>query len=177
MAQHMLEPNMALLPAGEERATRCKDKWEARARRATGVLANARLLCLDAPHKTTSPFSWQCPLQRAQGREHGDMLWRGHAPSPPSAPKIPQHGTAAGQELQPSHCAAGGGQQRFHMDIFFHWLQFGAAKSQNKNGNIPFCWQKFKAGLGFFSLVSAFSFFFFFVLVFGYERKFPAMKS
>lgn len=29
MAQHMLELNMALLPAGEERATRCKDKWEA----------------------------------------------------------------------------------------------------------------------------------------------------
>lgn len=85
MAQHMLELNMALLPAGEERATRCKDKWEARAQRATGVLANARLLCLDAPHKTTSPFSWQCPLRRAQGWEHGDMLWRGRAPSPPSA--------------------------------------------------------------------------------------------
>lgn len=51
------------------------------------------------------------------------------------------------------------------MDIFFHWLQFGAAKSQNKNGNIPFCWQKFKAGLGFFSLVSAFSFFLFLSLV------------
>lgn len=58
VAQHMLELNMALLPAGEERATRCKDKWEARAQRATGVLANARLLCLIAPHKTTSPFSW-----------------------------------------------------------------------------------------------------------------------
>lgn len=158
MAQHMLELNMALLPAGEERATRCKDKWEARARRATGVLANARLLCLDAPHKTTSPFSWQCPPQRAQGREHSDMLCRGRAPSPPGTARL-----WGGKELQPSRCTAGGGRQRFHMDIFFHWLQFGAAKSQNKNGNIPFCWQKFKAGLGFFFF--GFGFFLFFLFL------------
>lgn len=66
MARHTLELRMALLPAGEERATLGKDKWEAPS--ATGVLANARLLCLHAPHKTTSPFSWQCPLPRAAGK-------------------------------------------------------------------------------------------------------------
>lgn len=68
-----------------------------------------------------------------------------------------QHGCGAGAPV--GHCTAGGGRQRFHMDIFFHWLQFGAAKSQNKNGNIPFCWQKFKAGLGFFLWFQLFPFF------------------
>ena len=88
IARRTPEPNAALLPAGEERATRCKDKWEPQAPRATGVLAAARLLRVDAPHKTTIPFSWQCPLQRARrGKEStggavaGAALGRVHAPS------------------------------------------------------------------------------------------------
>lgn len=88
IARHTPEPNAALLPAGEERATRCKDKWEPQAPRATGVLAAARLLRVDAPHKTTIPFSWQCPLQRARRGEEstrgavaGAALGRVHAPS------------------------------------------------------------------------------------------------
>lgn len=49
------------LPAGEERATRCKDKWEPSAPRATGVLAAARLLRVDASRHQPS-------------RSHGDVL-------------------------------------------------------------------------------------------------------
>lgn len=84
----------------------------------------------------------------------------------PSAPKTPQShpamGAGAPSPAGPETAIAlrGGGQQHFHTDIFFHWLQFGAAKNQNKNGNIPFFWQKFNGGVVFF-LVLVFSFFFF----------------
>jgi len=42
-----------------------------RALRATGVLAAARLLHVDAPHQTKIPFSWQCPLQNRHRATRG----------------------------------------------------------------------------------------------------------
>lgn len=158
MAQHMLELNMALLPAGEERATRCKDKWEARARRATGVLANARLLCLDAPHKTTSPFSWQCPLQRAQGREHGDTLWRGRAPSPPSPARLWSSSSSLAIALLEEASSVS------------TWIfssigcSLGLPKAKTRMETSHFVGKNSRQGW-VFSLVSAFSFFLFLSLV------------
>lgn len=168
MAQHMLELNMALLPAGEERATRCKDKWEARARRATGVLANARLLCLDAPHKTTSLFSWQCPLQRARGREHSDTLWRGHAPSPPNTARL------WGRSSSPAIALLEEAGSISTWIFSSTGCSLGLPKAKTRMETSHFVGKNSRQGWVFFF---GFSFFLFFVLVFGYERKFPAMKS
>lgn len=159
MAQHSLELSRALLPAGEERATRCKDKWEARARRATGVLANARLLCLDAPHNTTNPFSWQCPLQRAQGREHGDTLWRGRAPCSPSTARLRGRSSSLAIALLEE---AGS---------LSTWIfsstdcSLGLPKAKTRMETSHFVGKNSRQGWVFFFLVSAFSFFLFLSLV------------
>lgn len=157
------------LPAGEERATRCKDKWEPSAPRATGVLAAARLLRVDASrHQPSRSHGDVLCKERSAGRRAPE--WCGQPHTLPHTlrkfllvPRVsflhPKPGAGGGGgPAQPApeqalRCAAlrGGGQQHFHTDIFFHWLQFGAAKSQNKNGNIPFFWQKFNAGWFFFS--------------------------
>jgi len=185
------QQNVAPSPAGEERATRCKDKWEPRApcHRCPCSRSPASCRC-SPPNKDpvlmAMSFAEQAQsnarrIQRSRGEERGgpkqsrSLRCSGRFAllltlpasfslcKPPRCTQTPPDtphclATGAGKGCATA-MARKGGQQRFHKDSFFHWLQFGAAKSQNKNGNIPFFWPKFKAG---FFFLFFFLFFFFF---------------
>lgn len=168
MAQHTLELSRAVLPAGEERATRCKDKWEARARRATGVLANARLLCLHAPTKQQARSHGNVlSEERREGstvtRSGGTMLL-----VPPA-----QHGCGAGAPARPLHCWRR--PAAFPHGYFLPLAAVWGCQKPKQEWKHPILLAKIQGRVGVFFF--GFGFFLFFVLVFGYERKFPAMKS
>lgn len=147
---------------GRTERPRCKDKWEAQAPHATGVLAAARCSMWMLPTKPTLPFSWQCPLLRAWCRESPDAKKLHKSPLNP-----PSYRDRSSQPCN-SHCAARRRPAAFPHRYFLPLAAVWGCQKPKQEWKHPIFLAKNQHRVVFFLWFWFFYFFFlFFSLVFG----------